>query len=161
MAPRSVVFHGVSRKPGRLLEYLDLTSACGALQGVPYTSLDDRGNNTEKHDLNKSKCEELFEGKLEVTVVPDCFEKSDARRQNNCQYGTLQIAMKCISTIDKMVQKMDGFFRIKKKSLPIRESIAEVLHKLQQFHEDTDHVEGWTESFGNQLGRALGPPKMG
>ena len=39
----------------------------------------------EKNDLNKSMCEELFGGKLEVTLVPDCFEKSEARQQKNCQ----------------------------------------------------------------------------
>ena len=38
-------------------------------------------------------CEELFGGKLEVTVVPDCFEQSDASWQKNCLYGMLQIAM--------------------------------------------------------------------
>ena len=72
----------------------------------------------EKNDLNKSMCEELFGGKLKVTVVPDCFEKSDARRPKNCLYGTLQIAMKRIFTIEEMVQKMDEFCRIKKKHVP-------------------------------------------
>ena len=114
MAPGSGVSYGTSRKPGRLLEYSDLTSACGALQGGPYTSQANRGNNMEKNDLNKSMCEGLFGGKLEVTVVPDCFEKSDARWQKNCLYETLQIAMKRISTIEEMVQKMDEFCRIKK-----------------------------------------------
>ena len=80
--------------------------------GAPYTSLANHGNNLEKNDLNKSMCEELFGGKLEVTVVPDCFEKSDTRQQKNCLYGTLQIAMKCISTIEEMVQKMDKICRI-------------------------------------------------
>ena len=67
----------------------------------------------EENDLNKSMCEELFGGKLEVTVVPDCYEKSDARRQKNCLYGTLQNAMKRISTIEEMVQKMEEFCRLK------------------------------------------------
>ena len=67
----------------------------------------------EKNDLNKSMCEELFGGNLEVTVVPDCCEKSDAKRQKNCLYGMLQIVMKRISTIEKMVQQMDEFCRIK------------------------------------------------
>ena len=57
----------------------------------------------EKNNLNKSMCEELFGGKLKVTVVPNCFEESDARRQKNCLYGTFQIAMKRISTIEEMV----------------------------------------------------------
>ena len=57
----------------------------------------------EKNDLNKSMCEELFGGKLEVTVVPDCYKKSDARRQKNCLYGTLQNAVQRISTIEEMV----------------------------------------------------------
>ena len=69
-------------------------------RGGPYTSLADRGNNMEKNDLNKSMCKELFGEELEVTVVPDCFEKSDARRQKNYLCGTLQIAMKRISTIE-------------------------------------------------------------
>ena len=54
----------------------------------------------EKNDLNKSMCGELFGGKSEVIVVPDCFEKYDARRQKNCLHGTLQIAMERISTIE-------------------------------------------------------------
>ena len=59
-------------------------------------------------------CKELFEGKLEVTVVPHCFKKSDSRRQKNCLCGMLQTAMKRVSTIVEMVQKMDEFCRIKK-----------------------------------------------
>ena len=82
----------------------------------------------EKNDSNKSMCEELYGGKLEVTVVPNCFEKSDTRRQKNGLY----------------------------MFLPIREGIAEVLHKLKQLCEDTEHTEGWAKSFGNELGRALG-----
>ena len=70
----------------------------------------------KKNDLNKSMCEELFGEKLEVQVVPDYYEKFDARRQKNCLYGTLQNAMKRISTIEEMVQKMDEFCRMKKKS---------------------------------------------
>ena len=52
-------------------------------RSTPYTFLANRGNNIEKNDVNKSMCEELFERKLAITVVPDCFEKSDARRQNS------------------------------------------------------------------------------
>ena len=68
----------------------------------------------EKNDLNQSMCEELFGGKLEVTVVCDCFEKSEAKWQKNSLYGTHQIKMKRISTIEEMVQKMDEFCRMKK-----------------------------------------------
>ena len=39
---------------------------------------------------------------------------------------------------------------------PIREGIAEVLYELKQLRKDTEHMEGWAESFGNQLGKALG-----
>ena len=62
----------------------------GVCSAGTYTFLANRRNNMKKHNLNRSMCEELFIGKLEVTVVPDCFEKSDARRQKNCLYGTLQ-----------------------------------------------------------------------
>ena len=79
----------------------------------------------EKNNLNKSMCEELFGGKLEITVVSDFSGKSDARRQKNCLYETLQIAMK-LATIEKMVQKIDEFFRIKNMFLPTRKGIAEV-----------------------------------
>ena len=68
----------------------------------------------EKNDLNKSMCEELFGEKSEVTVVSNCFEKSDARWQKNCRYGTLQITMKRICIIEAMVHKMDEFCRMKK-----------------------------------------------
>ena len=34
----------------------------GHCKGRPYTSLVNRRNNMEKNDLNKSMCEELFEG---------------------------------------------------------------------------------------------------
>ena len=50
-------------------------------KGGPYTSLDDRGNNMERNDLNRSMCEELFGGKMEETAVSDYFKKSDARPQ--------------------------------------------------------------------------------
>ena len=82
--------------------------------GGSYTSLADRGNNLEKNDSNKTMCEELFGGKFEVKVVPDCFRMSDTRRQKHCLYGTLQIAMKRISAIEEIVHKMDEFYRIKK-----------------------------------------------
>ena len=55
-----------------------------------------------------------------------------------------------------MVQNMDEFCRIKKNMfLPIREGIAEVQHELKQLGKDTQHTEGWAESLGNQLGKAL------
>ena len=38
--------------------------------------------------------------------------------------------------------------------LPIREGIAEVLHESKQLHQDTENMESWAESFGNQIGRA-------
>ena len=102
-------------------------------------------------------CEELFRGKLEVRVLPDYSQRSDARRQNDCLYGTLQMQMKRISKIEEMIQKMDKFCRIKNKMLlPIREGIAEVLHKLKILRKDTEYKESWAISFGNQLGRALG-----
>ena len=57
--------------------------------------------------------------------------------------------MKRISTIKEMVQKVDEFCRIKKNMfLPIREGIAEVWHELEQLRKDTEHTEGWAESFG-------------
>ena len=40
--------------------------------------------------------------------------------------------------------------------LPNREGIAEVLHELKQLRKDTEDTEGWAESFGNQLGKAVG-----
>ena len=68
--------------------------------------------------------------------------------KKNCLYGTLLTAMKRISTIEEMVQKMDEFNRMKKNVfLPIREGIAEVLHKLQQLRKDTKYTEGWAELF--------------
>ena len=70
--------------------------------------------------------------------------------------GRIQIAMKRISTIEVIVQKIDEFCRIKKNMLlPIREGIAQVLHELKQLHEDTEHTREWAELFGNQLGGLL------
>ena len=40
--------------------------------------------------------------------------------------------------------------------VPIREDIAEVLYELKRLRKDTKHTEGWAESFGNQLEKALG-----
>ena len=48
----------------------------------------------ETHDLNKSMCEELFGGELEVTVEPDYNQRSDARRQKDCLYCYLYAARK-------------------------------------------------------------------
>ena len=39
--------------------------------------------------------------------------------------------------------------------LPIRGGIAEWLRELKQLRKNTEHTEGWDESFGSQLGRAL------
>ena len=46
--------------------------------GEPYTCIADRGNSMERNNLNKIMCEKLFGGKLEVTVMPECLEKSNA-----------------------------------------------------------------------------------
>ena len=76
-------------------------------------------------------------------MVSDYYEKSDTRRQKNCLYGTLQIAMKRISTIEEMVQKMDEFYMIiKNMFLPIREGIAYVLHELKQLRKDMGNTGG-------------------
>ena len=48
----------------------------------------------ETHDLNKSMCEVLFGGELEVTVEPDYNQRSDARRQKDCLYCYLYAARK-------------------------------------------------------------------
>ena len=55
------------------------------------TPLVNRGNNMERNDLNKSMCKELFGGKLKVTVIPDCFEKSDARRKKTAFTGRFRL----------------------------------------------------------------------
>ena len=55
---------------------------------------------------------------MAIIVVPDCFQESDARRQKDYLYGTLQIEIKCISTIAEIAQKMDECRRIKKKHVP-------------------------------------------
>ena len=68
----------------------------------------------ERYDLNKSMCEEFFGGELEVTVEPDYNQRSDARRQKECLYRTLQRQTKRISRIKEMVLKMDEFCRINK-----------------------------------------------
>ena len=70
MTPGSGFSHGVSRKPGRLLNNnnSDVTPAYMTLRGGGggggggYTSLADCGNNMKRNDLNKSMFEELFRG---------------------------------------------------------------------------------------------------
>ena len=54
MVPGSDVFHGVSRKPGQLLEYFGLTPAYGALyRGGPNTSVTNGGNKMENSNFIK------------------------------------------------------------------------------------------------------------
>ena len=52
----------------------------------------------------------------------------------------------------------DGWMLQDKKNmfLPIKEGIAEVLHKLQKLYQDTEYTKGWTGSFECHLGRAVG-----
>ena len=118
--PRTAWYQGVvsfMTSPGNKVAFWSIQTFplhLGLCRGEPYTSLAESGDNMEKNNFNTSMCEELFGGMLEITVVPDCFRKSDARRYKNCLYGTLQIVMKRISTFEEMVQKMDEFCRIKK-----------------------------------------------
>ena len=72
----------------------------------------------ERNDSNKSMCEELFGGKLEVTVEPVYSKRSNARREKDCLYRTLQIAMKRVPTTTEMILKMDQLCRMEKKHVP-------------------------------------------
>ena len=114
MAPGSGVFYGVFRKAGRFLEYSDLTPVCGALQRWPAYFLTDRGNNMKRKDLNKSMCEELIGKEFKITVKPDYSQRSDAGRQRDCLYGTLQSSMERLSRIKAIVGEMDTSCRTKK-----------------------------------------------
>ena len=73
VVPRAVFHQGVVSPENQITSWSTQTLPlhAGPCRGGPYTSLTDRGNNMEKNNLNKSMYEELFGGKLEVTIVPD------------------------------------------------------------------------------------------
>ena len=81
----------------------------------------------ERNDLNKSICEELFGGKLEVAAESDYSQRSNARQQKDCLYGTFQMQMKLTSRVEEIVQNIHEFCKIKRNMfLTIREGIAVV-----------------------------------
>ena len=84
----------------------------------------------EFKNLNKSVCEELFGGELDVTEeTPDPFEtdKSQVRQYRNWLHQRNEQQLEILSKVESALEKMENFSRSKKNMhLPIRDGIQEM-----------------------------------
>ena len=95
----------------------------------------------DNDELNKSLCEEMFSGEIDVTEKPD-GDKSQARKHRDglhkFNYKDLGILQKAVEAL----RKMEIFCKTKKNMfLPIRDGIGDApyeLGKLKMCMEDRD-----------------------
>ena len=88
----------------------------------------------EISDLNKSLCEELFGGEMDVTEkAPDFIqgEDSQVKQYRAWLYERNRKELENLRKVEVALEKMNSFSRTKKNMhLPIREGIQEALKEL-------------------------------
>lgn len=175
------VANGVSRIPGRLLEYADLTLACGALRGWTNFSLATRGNNMKRNqkqnlessrmeDLEleesrgmedwelsfipqKSFCEEAFGGQLDVIEEQDTSFRSEVRGHKLGAKASMEKGVRLINKMEQILKKMEDFCGTKRSMYkPITTGIDEAFEVIEEMRRNTISVEGWFNSFEYQIG---------
>ena len=102
----------------------------------------------EFKNLNKSVCEELFGGELDVTEeTPGPFEldKSQVRQYRNWLHQRSEQQLEILSKVESALEKMENFSRSKKNMhLPIRDGIQEMKKGLRY---DIDATVCYLDSF--------------
>ena len=105
----------------------------------------------EFKNLNKSVCEELFGGELDVTEeTPDPFEtdKSQVRQYRNWLHQRNEQQLEILSKVESALEKMENFSRSKKNMhLPIRDGIQEMKKGLGALRYDIDDTVCYLEFF--------------
>lgn len=146
MAPGYGVANGVSRIPGRLLEYLDLTPARGALRGWTFISLATRGNSME---ILKQKKNRSVSGELGDT--PEMVEEDSDREQAPVS-GTDSMDFKGYqsslcrkegesSTTSELREKMENLDDLEKKEEDYFNALMQVIRNAEQQCKTTTNTQ--------------------
>ena len=93
---------------------------------------------TDFQKLNKSMCEELFGGELDVTEEPgeDMPEKSQARQHRDWLHQLNEKDWYSLQKVMDTLKEMEKFCKTKKNMfLPIREGLTEALREMQVLKE--------------------------
>ena len=88
----------------------------GLCRGGPNTSLATRGIMMEISDLNKSLCEELFGGEMDVMEKATDFlqgEKSPVKQCREWLYERNRKDLESLRKVEVALEKMDSFSRTK------------------------------------------------
>ena len=117
----------------------------------------------ENENLNKTMCEELFGGELDVTEkTPDPFEsdKSQVWQYWDWLHERNESQLKILQKVETAQEKMDSLSRTKKNMhLPIRECIQEARKELGELRYNIEDTVCYLDSF-EYLMRGLMVQKM-
>ena len=108
----------------------------------------------EIEKLNKSVCEELFRGELNVVEVPDEIdcEKSQARQHRNWLHRLNEADWCNVQKVVRILKEMKNFCRTKKNMfLPIRNRITEGLRELERLNETMKGNDCYMQHFEHHL----------
>ena len=104
----------------------------------------------EISNLNKTVCEELFGGDLDVTEkTPDPFEsdKSQVQQYRDCLHDKNERQLEILQKVETALENMDSFSRTKKNMhLPIREGIQEARKELGALRYDIEDTVCYLDS---------------
>ena len=102
------------------------------------------GTKIEMKNLNKSVCEKLFGGELDVTEKTlDPFEsdKSQVRQYRDWLHERNEKQLELLQKAESALEKMENFCRIKKNMhLPIRDGFQEANKELGALLYDIEYV---------------------
>ena len=104
----------------------------------------------ENENLNKSLCEELFGGELDVVEVPDSIEceKSQAGHHRDWLYWLNEAEWCIVQKVVRILKEIENFCKTKKNMfLPIRNGITKALRELENLNESMEDKDCYIEHF--------------
>ena len=104
--------------------------------------------------LNKSMCEEMFGGEMDVVEVPDELnnEKSEARQHRDWLHDLHNRDMEKLRKVISTLMKMESFLETKKNMfLSILDGICVSLQTLKMLKTDMENRDGYLEHFEYDL----------
>ena len=117
----------------------------------------------ENLNLNKTMCEEVFGGELDVTEeTPDPFEtdKSQVRQYRDWLHERDEKQLELLQKVESALERMENFSKTKKNMhLPIRDGIQEAKKELGALRYDIEDTVCYLDSF-EYLMRGLMVQKM-
>ena len=117
----------------------------------------------EMKNLNKTICEELFGGELDVTEeTVDAFEtdKSQVRQYRNWLHERNKNQLEILKKVESALEKMESYSRTKENMhFPIRDGIQEAKKELGALRYDIEDTVCYLDSF-EYLMRGLVVQKM-